>query len=282
VPDLALVVPPASDDRTGGFPFDLRPLPAAHGTVSLVSGADGTTVWSKSGDAAYSVERAGPALSPALGVTSTEITSDSEQTTTTLTITTYDVTGTSIYTSNRSASTTTSSDEGASGYGVAHVFESGHLGGTTAVDGLAFIIVGSGRNLDYRRLLLNGRTGDDLADPNGTPLGGSTTGHGDDLVRVSVKGAVTVDVRRGSDDVRRWARVLPGSSGYAGASTYATVLQPGRCADVLVAAAGSDGRRLSAVLASNGQLRWLLTHQDTDLRPGTVKRASTAPHPRCG
>jgi hypothetical protein len=280
VPDLALVSPPtstATDELTGFLPI---PAKSAHGTVALVSGKDGSLVWSKTGDATYAVEHAGPKLVGALGVTSSETTSTSDTTTTTLTLTTYDIAGSSLYTVSRSASIPTSSEEGGGG-GVGLVYETGHLTASSAVDGTALIFVASGDSYRFDEHLFAGQTGKDLPSGTSTPLWGSTTGHGDDLVSTSTQGTVTVTVRRGTDAKPRFSTKLPLATGYNSVEAYGALLQRGRCADVIVNDAGKDGRRLSAVLASDGRLRWLITHKDTDLRPGTVKRAGTAPHPRC-
>ncbi|MBK5308035.1 MAG: hypothetical protein JJD92_15220 [Frankiaceae bacterium] len=283
VPDLAVVTEPApptsTDEIAAALPVSVLPAPSNEGTVSLLSGADGAVVWSKPGDGVYTVERAGPQLVPALGVTTTDARSDKEKTTTTLTVTTYDAKGTAVYTVTRSASTPTSPDA-AAWDGVAWVTEAGHLSGTSAVDGVAVLIVISGDSFEFEQVVFAGRTGKNLPNAHDQPLWASTTGHGDDLASTTVKDGITVTVRRGSDGALRFRRTLPGTEGYAAAEAYGALLQPGRCADVLVNASGSDGRRLSAVLASNGQLRWILTHTDKDLRPGTVRRAP-APHPRC-
>lgn len=272
--------PPPSLLDDIGLPLPGSGQAGPHGEVALLDGADGSTVWSRTGDFAYPVLRAGAALVPALGVQTSDVDSGGDNVIETLTVTAYDAAGTELYQHGFSASVPKSDDEKAFSFGFGVAVPIGDLEPDGSADGMALLFAVSGRNSTFKEVLFHGVDGSPLKEPSGDPLGASTTGSGDDLVDVTTRTGITVTVRRGRDNRTLFTRVLPGTAGAASAYAYGAQLRPGKCADVIVS--GRNTRQVfNAVLASNGQIRWQLNYPLNDLRAGTPGKPRVAPRPRC-
>jgi hypothetical protein len=281
-PDVAVATgtpPPPATPAGLPIPNPLAANQPSHGEVALLDGSSGTTVWSKAGDFPYAVYKAGKPLVPATGVLTSNATSDGSNYTETLTLTTYDDSGTQVYSRDYTLSTPASSDSTAPSFGVGIAIPVGDFEPDGSLDGIAFLFVVSGNNQASKQVLLHGADGSPLPDSAADPLGGSASGRGDDLVHTSASSrGITVNVRRGSDDKTLFTRTVP-VVGISSAKAYGAGLR-GRCADVVVVGTG-DSKGMNGVLASSGQPRWTVTFAAGDLRPGTLNRPSTAPARLC-
>jgi hypothetical protein len=255
--------------------------PPAHGTVSLLDGATGSTVWTNTGDSAYAVHLAGSPLVPATGVVQTDVSSDSTTTTATVTLTTYDDTGKAIYAATYTAKTPTSSDDTSGA--LALVAPVGDFEPDGSIDGVVLVVVSSGSNsggtLDYFR----GVDGSTVDTGAAQPLGASTTGSGDDLFITTAKPrtGIVATVLQATDNNVLFSRSIPKSTGLSTADAFGAALHRSRCADVLVTGQGRD-KAASAVLSGVGGLDWVVRFDPGSTSPGTVYRpGAVAKQPAC-
>ena len=284
---------PAADDiavssgpPTGGglglpLPVPDPTAPPQHGTVSLLDGATGSTVWTNNGDSAYAVHEAGAPLVPATGVVQTDITSDSTTTTATVTLTTYDDSGKQVYAATYKASTPTSTD----GANAAIVLVSpvGDFEPDGSIDGVVLILVSSGSNSGGTLEYFHGVDGSKVHTGAAQPLGASTTGQGDDLVATIAKprSGVTARVFRATDDSQLFSRQIMATTGLSTADAFGATLHRSACADVLVTGQGRD-QAASAVLSGVGSVDWVVRFAPGSTKPGTVHRPRTpARQPIC-
>jgi hypothetical protein len=254
--------------------------PSDHGVVALLDGATGSTVWTQDGDAAFPVRRAGEPLKPAVGVLTTDTTSDSSTTTATTALVAYDDNGNQIYAKSWHAST--KSDANSDATTVDDVEQVGDFDGDGATDGFVMIAVSSGDNNGAFITLFHGADGSTVKSGHTQPLGGSTTGHGDGLVGFKTRHGLTVTVHNGPDFAVLFSRKVPHSRGINDGGAFGEPMHDmSRCADVLVAGQGPK-RSIAAILTAHGAMEWVLTFTPGGKGPGTVFRPSTAPHiPTC-
>ena len=284
---------PAADDIAvssgspggGGLGLPLPvPDPAAppqHGTVSLLDGASGSTVWTNTGDSAYPVQLAGTPLVPATGVVQTDVASDSTTTTATVTLTTYDDSGKQIYAATYKATTPTSA--GDTNAALALVAPVGDFEPDGSIDGVVLILVSSGSNSGGKLEYFHGIDGFKVDTGSAKPLGASTTGAGDDLFTLTARPrtGVFASVMSATDNSVLFSREIPQTKGLSTADAYGARLHHSRCADVLVTGQGRDNSA-SAVLSGIGGLDWVVRFVPGSTNPGSVYRpASRAAQPSC-
>jgi len=162
--------PPTS---SAGLPVPDPTATPPHGQVALLNGSSGATVWTKTGDEPYPVLYTGPALAPALGVRTGDAGDAGAGTTTvteTLTLATYDSTGSQLTSSSYSTSTPASTDPNHSTFGFGIAFPVGDLETDSAVDGLAFLFITSGNDRNSEQVLFHGVNGKALTDQKRAPL----------------------------------------------------------------------------------------------------------------
>lgn len=255
--------------------------PSAHGQVALLDGATGSTVWVKDGDDAYPVVLAGKPLKPATGVITTDTTSDSTATTATATLVTYDDNGNQIYSVSWKASTKTDSSGDVSTFEFA--LPVGDFDADGSADGLVLIAVTSGNNNGAFSTLFRGADGTHIKSGNAEPLGGTTTGHGDDLVVVKARRGLSVTMHKGADFSVLFSRKIAHSRGMHDGDAFGTPLhKTSSCADVLVSGQGAR-RSVAALLTAKGAPEWVVQFRSGSKRAGTVYRPATAPRiPTCG
>ena len=195
---MATGTAPPPPTSSAGLPVPDPTATPPHGQVALLNGSSGATVWTKTGDEPYPVLYTGPALAPALGVRTGDAGDAGAGTTTvteTLTLATYDSTGSQLTSSSYSTSTPASTDPNHSTFGFGIAFPVGDLEPDIAVDGLAFLFITSGNNRNSEQVLFHGVNCKALTDQKRAPLGASTTGHGQDLTRTAAGKNVTVTAR---------------------------------------------------------------------------------------
>ena len=260
--DLSVSSGPPPPGALSSFPVTLPvadPTATPHGTITLLNGATGATVWSKTGDGSYAVARAGVPSVPAVGIYSSDTSQDvtgSGSTTVTLTLTTYDVSGAQIYSTSYSTSAPgDGSGNGSFGYGAA--FPIGDFEPDGAIDGVASLFVVDGNNFRSQDILFHGVDGHTFAGNTPQPLWASATGHGDDFVVVSTQHDVTVHVERGRDLATVFSTRLPRTSGITATDTYGANLTGVSRADVFSCGAGKTSD-YCAELTGAGRVRWLL------------------------
>ena len=284
---------PAADDiavssgsPSGGglglpLPIPDPTAPPQHGTVSLLDGASGSTVWTNTGDSAYPVQLAGSPLVPATGVVQTDVTSDSTTTTATVTLTTYDDSGKSIYAATYKATTPTSA--GDTNSALALVAPVGDFEPDGSIDGVVLILVSSGSNSGGKLEYFHGVDGSKVDAGTAQPLGASTTGFGDDLFTTTAQPqtGIVASVFRATDNSVLFTRQIPQSKGLSTADAYGATLHRSRCADVLVTGQGRDNSA-SAVLSGIGGLDWVVRFEPGSTNPGFVYRPPVrAAQPTC-
>lgn len=284
---------PAADDvaissgpPTGGglglpLPIPDPTAPPSHGTVSLLDGVSGTTVWTNTGDSAYPIHLAGSPLVPATGVVQTDITSDSTSTTATVTLTTYDDSGKQIYAATYKATTPTSSD--GSNSAIVLVSPVGDFEPDGSIDGVVLILVSSGSNSGGTLEYFHGADGSQLDTGAAQPLGASTTGQGDDLFTTVAKPrtGIVATVERATDGTVLFQRQIFKTTALSTADAYGATLHKNLCADVLVAGQGRDDAA-SAVLSGVGGVDWVVRFEPGSTKPGLVYHPkSPAPQPTC-
>ena len=275
--DLVLVTSPDPGAlASSGLPVS-DPSATEHGQVLLLRGATGTTVWSRAGDAAYPLLRAG---SPAVGILSITITRGAASSTVSATLETVDVAASSRW----SRTVTAQADDDPNSPFPADVgafalplVDTDADGGK---EGLLFVYA-SGKQQVFSARLLRSRDGADLRDQVGGFLGEGLTRHGTDRISVGAATAgLTVTVRSGIDGRVLAKTLVPGSKGVRRGSGTALRRGAAPCADVLVAGDGA-GRTVVAVLASNGAPRWSVARATSVRGAGAVTRPKVAPAPRC-
>ena len=274
VEDLALAVPPTRLPSVLTSVADVPPT-AVHGQVLLLAGTTGTQVWSRTGDAAVPVKRAGAPLQPALAVATVDSSNGPDGTTVTLRLVAHSMAGDALYDRSYSVSTTQS---GEPGFGMGWAGPFGDLQPDGAQDVTVALFALNGDDLQYRRYLVDGATGRELQGTD-SPLGPSVTGRGTDLVTVTSGGDLRVTVRRGRDRALLFDRRLRPGSSMDVASAWSEPLTS-RCADVLVSAHGKTHEYI-AVLSSTGAPRWSLLHKRAALAAGTVVRPKGPVPTRC-
>ena len=260
-----------------GLPLPLPDptAPGDHGQVALLDGASGTQVWANDGDYAYPVLQAGKPLKPAVGVVTTDITSDDTTTTATATLVTYDDAGKQIYSTSWKASTKT--DSSGDNSALALVLPIGDFDADGSTDGFVLVDVTSGDNIASFQTLFHGADGTPVKSGRTDPLGGSTTGHGDDLVLVRTHHGLIVSVHKGADNSELFRTKLHHTRGVqVGTALGVPLHDTSSCADVLVA---GDGSHHSAVglLTAKGKVQWVVRFDPRTKDPGTVFRPDTAP-----
>jgi len=275
-PDIAV----SSGPPTGGLGLPL-PLPdptapPAHGKVSLLDGATGSTVWTNTGDFAYAVQQSGSPLVPATGVWQTDVTSGSTTTTATLTLTMYDDAGKPVDTTTYKATTPTSSS--GTSTALSDVEPVGDFEPDGSIDGIVLIVVSSGDNSAVKLVYFRGVDGSLLHPGAALPLGGATTGQGEDLVVAKAKPrtGLSVTVERSSDNSVLFSRTIAKTSGVAVADAFGATLHKNLCADVLVSGEGQD-HAAAAVLSGVGGIDWVVRFVPGSTTPGTVFHPSAAP-----
>ena len=255
--------------------------PGAHGQVALLDGAAGTQVWANDGDYAYPVVQAGKPLKPAVGVVTTDLTSDSTTTTATATLVTYDDTGKQIWSQSWKASTKTDSSGDASA--LALVLWIGDFDADGSRDGFALVDVTSGDNIASFQTYFHGADGSPLKTGIADPLGGSTTGHGDDLVVVKTHRGLIVSVHKGADNSELFRTKVGHTRGvHLGTALGAPLHDSSSCADVLVAADGAHHGAVG-VLTAKGRPEWVVRFDPRTKAAGTLFHPDSTPRiPTCG
>lgn len=282
VDDVAINTGPPSGGGLGlPLPLPDPTAPGDHGQVALLDGASGTQVWANDGDYAYPVLQAGKPLKPSVGVVTTDVTSDDTTTTTTATLVTYDDAGKQIYSTSWKAETKT--DASGDSAGLAIVLPIGDFDGDGSTDGFVLVDVTSGDNIASFQTLFHGADGSPVKSGHADPLGGSTTGHGDDLVVVKAHRGLTVSVHKGADNTELFTTAVHHTRGVrVGTALGAPLHDTSSCADVLVA---GDGVRHAAValLTAKGKVQWVVRFDPRTKDAGRVFRPDTAPRiPTCG
>ena len=252
-----------------------------HGQVALLDGASGTQVWANDGDYAYPVLQAGNPLKPSVGVVTTDLSSDDTTTTATATLVTYDDAGKQIWSQSWKASTKT--DSSGDSNALALVFWIGDFDADQSRDGFALVDVTSGNNIASFQTFFHGADGSALKTGIADALGGSTTGHGDDLVVVKTHHGLIVSVRKGADNTELFKTAVRHTRGVGlGAALGAPLHDTSSCADVLVSADGAHHGAVG-VLTAKGKLEWVVRFDPRTKAPGTVFHPDTAPRiPTCG
>lgn len=256
VPDLGLSTGTAEQpdgDPSGGS----LPAPGtapAHGSVLLLAGDDGRQVLTVTGDRAVALERAGEARVPALGVATADVTEDDSTVRVALTVSAYDTAGTRLYTHEERVSAPATDGEG---FGLAVAAPLGDLQRDGSQDVQASLVAVGDDEPVTRDVLLDGRTGSALPYGAASPLYGSLSSHGDDLVTVAPGDGVLVTGRSGRTGRPVFATRVARGTRLATATAYAADRTGGPCDDVLVSATGPGGD-VSAVLRSDGRVRWSL------------------------
>ena len=269
--------PPASSQFMGTPARD--PSAPTHGTVSLLDGADGTTVWSEPGDSAYPVQKAGVALQPAVGVVQTDITGDPVNTTATMTLTTYDDAGNQIYAMKVSTPPVTA-DPTTTTVAWSTVQPIGDVELDGSIDGYAQVWVDNGDQCDCpgeRSIYFDGRDGSTL--PGSYPthqLGAGTTGAGEDFVTVTHNGDLAVSVTRPATGTVVFHRVIPRTSGLQYGDALGDPLPGSRCSDVYVYG-GQRRQGIVAVLSPDGALLWQAVFRINSATPGNLYRSHESP-----
>jgi hypothetical protein len=278
--------PPAEDvaintgSPTGGglglpLPIPDPTAPGDHGQVALLDGASGTEVWVQDGDFAYPVLQAGSPLKPAVGVYTTDTSTDSDSTTATTTFVTYDDSGKQIYTVSWKATTKTSSSGDT--VTLAELDPVGDFEPDGSVDGFALITVSSGDNVGVFTTLFHGADGTAVKSGNSQPLGGSVNGQGDDLVTVKTRRGLTVSVFNATGPTLLFSKKVAHSRGMnLGAAFGTPIHSSSTCADVLVAGQGPK-HSVAGVLTAKGALEWVVRYVPGDKAPGTIYRPTTRP-----
>jgi hypothetical protein len=273
--------PPSGGGVALPLPVPNPTAPPAHGTVSLLDGATGSTVWTNTGDSAYAVHLAGAPLVPATGVVQTDVTSDSTTTTATVTLTTYDDSGKPIYAATYKAKTPTSAGDAAAA--LVLVSPVGDFEPDGSIDGVVLVIVSSGSNSGGTLEYFRGDDGSTVDTGAAQPLGASTTGSGDDLFITTARprSGIVATVLRAADNSVLFSRQIPKTTGLSTADAFGTALRRSRCADVLVTGQGRDNAA-SAVLSGIGGLDWVVRFEPGSTTPGTVYRpGAVAKQPTC-
>lgn len=282
VQDLAVTTgTPAPTLPTLGTPAGdvADPTSPAHGQVALLRGDTGAQVWSQTGDGAFAVQRAGAGKAAAVGVTTSDTTSDANGTTETLHLQAYDLSGTQLYDQAYTVQAPADRSSGTFSYGFADAFAVGDLQQDGALDGEAVIFAVDGSNTRIRTLLFDGSNGTALPGDHEL-VGGSLTGAGDDLVDVTAGTSITVTARSGRDLHPLFVRRLPTHARTDHAYAYGEKIR-GRCAGLIVLG-GSKASGYAAVLTAAGVPRWSIEHAANDL---TAKAATLGVGPRsasCG
>jgi hypothetical protein len=241
----------------------------------LLDGASGSTVWSETGDYAYAVLQAGNPLKPAVGVVTTDVSSDSTNTTATTTLATFDDSDKQIYSVSWKATAKTSSSGDSSA--LALVVSEGDFQPDGSADGFALVDVTSGDNTGSFQTLFNGADGTSIKSGHADPLGGSTTGTGEDLAAVKVSRGLYVSVYKGSDRSLLFRTKVAHTRGMQdGAAFGAPLHEASTCADVLVVGEGKK-QSVAGVLTAKGKLEWLTRFVSGDKNPGTTYHPTTAP-----
>jgi hypothetical protein len=263
------------------LPFPDPTAPGDHGQVALLDGANGSQVWANDGDYAYPVVQAGNPLKSAVGVVTTDFTSDDTTTTATTTLATFDDANKQIYSQTWQASTKTDSSGESSAFSL--LVSIGDFDGDKSTDGFVLIDVSSGDNIASYQAFFFGADGSRVKSGHADPLGGSTTGHGDDLVLVKTHHGLVVSVHTGADNSELFSTKVKHTRGVQlGTALGVPLHDTSSCADVLVAA---DGRRHGAVgvLTAKGKLEWVVRYDPRAKAAGTVFHPATAPRiPTCG
>jgi hypothetical protein len=249
------------------------------GSVDLISGTNGATVWSKTGDFAIPLGDTATQVPVGVGVVTFTNSSTSSATSDTATVAAYTASGTALYSRSYTASASPPSSNGFSAElnGISTV-------GDVQPDGVSdlFLEMDVTTNTGHGRFqaLLNGATGSILrrGDP-GTPLYVALTGHGDDFATATAlpggKG-IAIRATRGSTGARLWQHGLPGSRGLPPGFVLGGPDPTNTCGGILVSAqtssTGYDG-----LLAASGGLRWYVRYHTGDLTAGVLTRAATVP-----
>ena len=266
-----------------GLPLPLPDptAPGDHGQVALLDGASGTQVWANDGDYAYPVLQAGKPLKPAVGVVTSDVTSDDTTTTETATLVSYDDAGKQITSTRWKAQTQT--DSSGDNAALAIVLPIGDFDADGSEDGFVLVDVTSGKNIASFQTLFHGADGSKVKSGRTDPLGGSTTGHGDDLVLVKTHHGLTVSVHRGADNTELFTTEVHHTRGVRlGTALGAPLHDTSSCADVLVAADGARHANV-ALLTAKGRVQWIVRFDPRTKDAGTVFRPDTVPRiPTCG
>lgn len=251
------------------------PTATKHGTVLLLRGRTGETVWSRSGDGAYPLLRAG---APAVGVLSVTVTRGASSSTVSATLEAVGVSGGAMWSRTLTASAQDDADFPAfAGAFAVPVVDTDADGGK---EGL-MAAYAYGKDQAFNARLVRSRDGADLRDQTGGFLAEGLTRRGTDRVTVtSAAAGLTVTVRAGVDGRVLVRRTVPGSKGTRRGIAVALRRGSAPCADVLVSGFGG-GRTVVAVLAPNGVPRWSLSRATSNAGAGTVVRPKAAPAPRC-
>ncbi|MHB8340255.1 MAG: hypothetical protein ACYDB7_03675 [Mycobacteriales bacterium] len=236
-------------------------------TVTLVSGRDGTAVWTHTGDLGYEVDRAGPSLVPAAGVLTFSGSDNGNTTTSSATVDAYDAAGNQLY---QHTYTESVADDPNANFSASFAFgySAGDLAGDGAQDLALVVGAQSGANSAVAQYIVDARDGDPLS-TSASPLEASLTGRNDDLVNSAAAPAgLTISAIDGVTLRPLWQAGVPVSRGM-------TVQELGpfallfRCSGLAASAVGR-GNGILAVYASDGQLRWSILHSLNDATGGRL------------
>ncbi len=254
----------------------LDPTAAAHGTVTLLAGGTGTTVWAKPGEGVYVLTRAGR---PAVGVVTITDTSSATTVSVRLTVTTYDAAGTALW--DHSVAASVPSDSSGFAFTGGSAFALDDLDADGGLEGVLVAYAVNGTGDDLQEVLVDAAHGAPLRDQRSGLLFAGVTRRGHDRVDVaSGSQGLVVTVRRGRDGASLLHRLVPGSRGVQRGSASGAVLTAAPCADVLVAGSGG-GHAVIAVLASDGRPRWSVGRLATDSGAGRRQAFAPSPAVRC-
>lgn len=257
-----VVVQTVPSSRVAGLPLPSSGIAQA----LLLGGHTGRVAWSKRADGLYVVERVGrPALGTWVDRSSTTGAQDVAQ----ADVTVYDAAGRSLWAHSyrRTAPKHDTSDQA-----FVLVGAIGDLDMDGGNEGIAVFIFFNADGGEGSSSFFRSKDGKAVPEPESRPLGAHIRPGVEDLVQVQ---ASRTGLRVTVLDSRHrvvWSRTVPGSKGMSSGYAFASAVTRHSCADVLVAGSGRSAT-LSAVLASNGQVRWAVTRTGASL--GRVQRPAT-------
>jgi hypothetical protein len=245
-----------------GLPLPSTAVPEA----LLLGGHTGRVAWTKRADGLYVVDRVGrPALGTWVDSSSTTGAQDVAQ----ADVTVYDAAGRSLWAHSyrRSQAKHDTSDQA-----FVLVGSIGDVDLDGGGEGVVFFVFFTANDGGGDAELFRSRDGEVIATPQQYPLGGRVRRGVEDLVQVKGSSTglrVTVTDRQ---HLLVWRRTVPNSKGISDGYAYASSITHHTCADVLVVGSGKAGT-VSALLASNGQVRWSVTRTGSGL--GAVVRPAS-------
>jgi hypothetical protein len=254
------------------------PTASAHGTVTLLAGGTGRTLWTKSGDWSVEVLRAGvPAVAVATDLSSRTSTS----VTAALRLEAFTLSGAARWTRSWSLSAPQDPSGQDSSFSGVSGFALDDLDGDGGVEAVADLVIFRGDSERESLHLVQARDGSELTDRISGFLWAGVTRRGHDRFRVSTaRAGITVRVLRGRDSAQLFSRLVPGSRDLTSADVWGNPDFRDTCSDLLVMG-GSAGRTFVAVLAPDGTARWYVNRAGTDARAAGAHAVRPSARPRC-